>query len=245
MTMMHRLGRMALIFGLLLISNTFAQAKNSFALLAVSWQPAFCEQRPKRPECATQTTTRYDATHFSLHGLWPGPRSNSYCNINSTGISTDKSGRWGKLPDLRLEASLMSRLNQVMPGTKSYLHRHEWIKHGSCHENGSTNGYYEDSLRLMNALNSSEVRKLFSDNIGVLLKTSDIQSAFDTAFGKGAGDRIRIKCKLDGKRNLIQEITIGLYGKFDEEHSFTQLIQAARPTKPGCAGGIIDPAGFQ
>ena len=243
--MMHRLRRLNFVIGLVLISTSSAHAKNTFALLAVSWQPAFCEQRPKRPECATQTATRYDATHFALHGLWPGPRNNSYCNINSMGISTDKSGRWGKLPDLRLDASLMSRLNQIMPGTQSYLHRHEWVKHGSCHENGSTNGYYEDSLRLMNALNSSEVQILFSENIGMFLKTTAIQTAFDTAFGKGAGDRIRIKCKRDGERNLIQEITIGLYGEFDEEHSFSQLIQAARPTKSGCTGGLVDPTGFQ
>ncbi len=222
-----------------------AAAKNTFAILAVSWQPAFCEQRPDRPECASQTRTRYDASHFSLHGLWPGPRSNVYCNINAKGIETDKKGRWGKLPDLRLNAALRSRLNQVMPGTRSFLHRHEWVKHGSCHENGSTNGYFEDSLRLMNALNESAVQELFASNIGKTLTSSTIRAAFDESFGKGAGERIRIKCKRDGKRQLIQEITIGLYGEYNQQNSFAKLLLAARPTKPGCVSGIVDPAGFQ
>ena len=132
-----------------------------------------------------------------------------------------------------------------MPGTKSFLHRHEWVKHGSCHENGSTNGYYEDSLRLMSALNGSIVRVLFADNIGKHLSTNDIQAAFDEAFGKGAGNRIRIKCKRDGKRQLIQEITIGLYGIFDPEHSLAQLMAAAKPTNSGCKGGIVDAVGLQ
>ncbi len=222
-----------------------SHAKSSFAILAISWQPAFCEFRHDRPECASQTSTRYDATHFSLHGLWPGPRSRSYCGITGSLVKLDKSGRWGKLPDLQLDPGLMSRLSQVMPGTKSFLQRHEWVKHGSCHENGSTNGYYSDSLRLINALNNSTVRQLFSDNPGKFLNSRKIRLAFDEAFGKDAGRRIRIKCKRDGARLLISELTIGLYGEFDENTSLAQLILAANPTNPGCEGGIVDEAGLQ
>ncbi len=241
--MFHRLA-----FGFLFLVCTWSTpslAKDSFALLAVSWQPAFCEQRPKRPECASQRANRYDATHFSLHGLWPGPRSNSYCNVSSTLIATDKKGRWGSLPDLNLDASLLSRLNQVMPGTRSFLQRHEWVKHGSCHENGSANGYYEDSLRLMKALNASGVARLFADNIGNRLKASEIRAAFDKEFGMGTGKRIRIKCKRDGARLLIQEITIGLYGEFDAATTLSQLMLRAKPTNGGCEGGIVDAVGLQ
>jgi len=47
-------------------------------VLAVSWQPAFCETRPRLPECRSQTADRFDATNFTLHGLWPRPRSRAY-----------------------------------------------------------------------------------------------------------------------------------------------------------------------
>ncbi len=238
-------GKILCALGLLIAATTTAHAKNSFALLAVSWQPAFCEQRFDRPECASQTQTRYDASHFSLHGLWPGPRSRTYCNISKEFVAIDKKGRWGKLPDLRLDPSLLSKLSQVMPGTRSFLQRHEWIKHGSCHEKGSTNGYFRDSLRLMNELNSSAVQQLFAANIGKFLRSDKIQSAFDETFGAGAGDRIKIKCSRDGNRQLIREITIGLYGKFEEDVSMKQLIQNARPTATGCKGGIVDRAGLQ
>lgn len=243
--MFHRSWLIVILLAAGISFPSSAIANKSFAILAASWQPAFCEYRPDRPECASQTGTRYDATHFSLHGLWQGSRNNTYCNINAAGIAMDKSGRWGKLPDLRLDASLKSRLNQIMPGTRSFLHRHEWVKHGSCHEGGSTNGYFEDSLRLMNALNASPVRELFADNIGKNLKTKTIQAAFDRAFGEGAGQRIKVKCRRDGKRQLIRQITIGMYGVFDEQHSLAQLILAAKPTNPGCKGGIVDAAGFQ
>ncbi len=219
-----------------------ASAQNSFAVLAASWQPAFCEYRPDRPECASQTPTRFDATNFSLHGLWPRA---SYCNIPATMKSQSKNGRWGSLPVLNLEASLRSRLNQIMPGTRSFLQRHQWVKHGSCFEDGAASGYFEDSLRLMNELNASPVRQLFADNLGKRLDTNTIQTSFDRAFGKGAGERIKVKCRRDGERLLIREITIGLYGVFDKNSTMAQLIQAAKPTKPGCNGGIVDPAGFQ
>ena len=230
---------------LLFVASTPASARNSFALLAISWQSAFCEQRSDRPECATQTPTRYDATHFSLHGLWPGPRNRSYCNIAKSFVEIDKKGRWGKLPDLRLDPALRSRLNQVMPGTRSFLQRHEWIKHGSCHESGSTNGYFSDALRLMNELNNSPVQELFANNLGKFVSTAKIRQAFDQAYGTGAGERVKFKCIQDGKRQLIREITIGLYGKFNKKTSIKQLIAQARPTSIGCKGGIIDPTGLQ
>ncbi len=222
-----------------------SQAKNSFAILAISWQPAFCEYRQNRPECASQVSTRYDASHFSLHGLWPGPRSRVYCGIPGPTIKLDKSGRWGKLPELHLNSSLMSKLRQIMPGTRSFLQRHEWVKHGSCHENGSANGYYSDSLRLVNELNNSPVQQLFSDSLGKFLKVENIQATFNKAFGKGTGQRIRLKCRKDGGRLLISELTIGLYGEFDEHSSLSKLILAANPTDSGCKGGIVDRAGIQ
>ena len=243
--MLNRLA-IAIVSGLILyLPASPSSAKNSFAVLAASWQPAFCEQRSDRPECATQTSTRYDASNFALHGLWPGPRSRVYCDIPAPLMAIDKSGRWGKLPDLRLPPRLLSRLNQIMPGTKSFLQRHEWVKHGSCHENGSAEGYFADSLRLMNQLNESSVRQLFADNIGKYVGTETIRATFVKSFGRDAGERVKVSCKRDGRRLIISEITIGLYGEFDENASMARLIGAARPTGPGCKGGIVDPAGLQ
>jgi ribonuclease T2 len=68
-----------------LASSAFAEEQASSAsgrteyILAVSWQPGFCETHPNRKECAGQTSERYDATHFSLHGLWPMRKS--YCGV--------------------------------------------------------------------------------------------------------------------------------------------------------------------
>ena len=73
---------------------------------------------------------------------------------------------------------------------------------------------------------------------------SAIKNAFNSGFGPGAGDRVRLACKRDGSRLLITEITIGL-GARPDGNTPADLIRASRPTDPGCPGGIVDPIGYQ
>jgi hypothetical protein len=48
-------------------------------VFAVSWQPAFCESKPDKAECKIDDPKVYQATHFTLHGLWPNKSS---CGTN-------------------------------------------------------------------------------------------------------------------------------------------------------------------
>lgn len=216
-------------------------------VLAASWQPAFCETRPEKIECATQTEDRFDADSFALHGLWPQPFSNIYCDVPADLEAHDRAGRWDRLPEVVLEPETRAELNTVMPGAASLLDRHEWIKHGTCYE-GSMQDYFAHSLVLMRNLNGSAVRDLFADNIDRSLTAARIRSAFDEAFGAGAGMRVRVSCVTDPSngRRLIGEITIALSGAIDEDTSLGDLILAAPPTaQAGCPEGIVDRAGFQ
>ncbi len=213
-------------------------------VLAASWQPGFCETKPSKTECASQTADRFDATHLALHGLWPQPRSNVYCNVSAGEVGADKAGRWDALPGIALEPSTKQKLDIVMPGTQSLLERHEWIKHGTCH-GGTTEEYFTASIRLMDALNASAVRTLFADSIGTELSAADIREAFDQSFGAGAGERVKVSCVNDGNRRLIGEITIGLSGELDEGADFAALLFASPPTDAGCPKGIVDAAGLQ
>lgn len=218
--------------------------KSEKYVLAVSWQAAFCETRPDKPECLSQTSERYDASHFALHGLWPQPRSKVYCGVPANMVSIDKDSRWADLPPLVLSEETRAKLNITMPGTQSYLHRHEWLKHGTCYDR-SEQTYYEDSLRLMRALNKSPVRELFANNVGNRLTAERIQEAFDKAFGKKAGRKIKISCAKDGKRRLIKEITIGLAGDLSQSALHTAIGRAENTNNVGCDQGIVDPDGFQ
>ena len=211
-------------------------------VLAISWQPAFCERARRRPECKRVKSDRYDNTNFALHGLWPQPGSNVYCGVSDSEKTKDKKRRWRQLTGLGLSDDLKQRLWQMMPGAQSFLHRHEWIKHGTCYSN-SPEIYYEDSVKLLGEINASEVQQLFSQSIGQMVTGVQIRSAFDRAFGKGAGERVRIACKRDGNRMLITELTVGLSGS--AQTSMAQLMAKSPVTKRGCPGGIVDRVGFQ
>ena len=222
-----------------------SRGKKQNYILAVSWQPAFCEAHSSKPECASQSGDRFDASHFTLHGLWPQPRTNVYCNVAPNLVEKDKAKNWGNLPALELEETTRAELNKVMPGSQSELHRHEWIKHGTCYHNQTAEDYYQDSLKIMGELNASAVRNLFADNVGKQITSNQIQKAFDQSFGEGAGEKIKISCKQDGHRRLITEITIALQGKLDTLPVKQAMLLASNANNTGCNTGIVDPVGFQ
>ena len=213
-------------------------------ILAISWQPAFCETSPSKPECRAQALDSFEATSFTLHGLWPQPRSNVFCGVPEDHAWASENGRWFDLPEVTLNAALRDELDEVMPGSRSGLDRHEWTKHGTCYGASQTE-YFADSLDLMLAINVSEVAELFAANIGHKITLGQVRQAFDIAFGLGAGDRVRMACEADGNRTIITELTIGLTGTIHGPDDLATLIAAASPTEGGCNSGMIDPVGIR
>jgi len=199
------------------VVNTNNGNNNEPYLLAVSWQPAFCESNQRKPECKSQHDLRFDATNFSLHGLWPQPRDNAYCGVSDKDKSIDRrgGGSWHLLPDLELDEETKAALAIVMPGTQSDLHKHEWIKHGTCY-GSNADDYYDDSIKVLKELNSSPVRDLFAQNIGKRLSVKEIQRSFDEHLGKGSGRKVGVRCD---RKNNISELFINLRGDLDTEGS--------------------------
>lgn len=215
-------------------------------VFAVSWEPAFCEGRGMdgKAECKAQTAGSFEATHLALHGLWPQPRSRSYCNVSAGDKALDDAHKWDQLPAVDLSPATRAALDQAMPGTQSDLERHEWLTHGTCYGAGPDK-YFSDAVTVIGAINASPVRDLFVANVGKTLTLSQIRAAFDQAFGTGAGNRVRVACSRDGGRTLIEELTIGLTGSIGAPAGVGALILAAGPTSGGCPSGIVDPVGLQ
>jgi ribonuclease T2 len=208
-----------------------------FYVLALSWEPAFCEKMRDKRECKNQTAASYDASHLSLHGLWPQPRRNVFCGVDRATAALDDQHQWEQLPAPQLTAETKAALDKVMPGTQSMLERHEWIKHGTCYPGGNAETYYKDAVRLVNDVNETVVQAFIAANIGKSIKTSDLRAKFDEAYGKGAGERVRVSCSKDG---LISELTIGLKGDISSGAKMADLIAASTPTDAGCPQGVID-----
>ena len=217
-------------------------------LLALSWQPAFCEMRPNKTECQALNAGQLPVAEqgLSIHGLWPQPRGNDYCGVPPALVQLDKASRWEQLPEVEMDAETREALEVAMPGTASFLERHEWIKHGTCFKgDGGADEYYDDTLLIVDAINDSAIGTFLADHVGAEVETSEIRALFDEVFGADAGDAVQFDCKGDGGRVLIQELKITLSGVISPEGDIGALMRDAAAQSIGCPRGIIDPAGLQ
>jgi ribonuclease T2 len=208
-----------------------------FYVLALSWEPAFCEAMKSKAECRNETAASYEATHFSLHGLWPQPRANVFCGVDRATAALDDQHQWEKLPAPQLTPATKAALDKVMPGTQSVLERHEYIKHGTCYPAGNAEQYFKDAIRLADEVNGSAVQKFMAANIGKTIQMSDLRAKFDESFGTGAGSRVRVSCDKAGR---FSELTIGLKGDIPSGKGLAELIAASETTDAGCQSGMVD-----
>jgi len=205
--------------------------KTTTELLVLSWQNAFCETHRNKQECRRDRGG--DAGHLTLHGLWPQPRNNVYCNVPKKTVSKDKFHQWRTLPNIDTDPETLTLMDRYLPGYASYLHKHEWIKHGTCY--GTTaERYFHDGLTLAKEVDDSAVGTLLKNNIGKRVTLGTIRHAFDQAFGMGAGQRVEMKCK----QGLLTELWISLRGQGDH---ITPLIANAPKRKSRCRQAKIDP----
>ena len=218
-------------------------------LLALSWQPAFCELKPGKTECLQLNAGELPVTEtqLSLHGLWPQPEGKAYCGVPAGLVALDKASQWADLPEVAVDAETRELLEVAMPGTASFLERHEWIKHGTCFlDAGGADAYFDDTLRVVDAINASPV--------AALLAAPRRRRARD----RGPPRRLRRGLRLRGgragagalRRRRRPDADPGgerqpRRARSRPETPVAGLILAADPVTPGCPRGVVDPAGLQ
>ena len=214
-------------------------------VLAISWQPAFCEARPEKTECRTQVPGRFDADHFTLHGLWPQPDNNVFCGVSAGDKSDDNKGHWEALPEPAINSETRDRLKVAMPGTASNLQRHEFTKHGTCFP-GNADTYFRVSLGLLEQINGSKLRDFMGDRIGKTVSSGDMKQEFEKTFGVGAGAALGIRCigDVDSRRTLINEIQINLKGPLTPATEVRDALDTSVPAHTDCSQGVVDPVGL-
>lgn len=228
-------------------NRTFYQAKKKSHkktgktpeyLLALSWQPSFCETHKGKKECRTQTTNRYDASHWSLHGLWPQPRGNTYCGVSEMDKGIDRHKKWYLLAPVKISQKTATKLAFVMPAVASNLQRHEWLKHGTCYGSNAED-YFSDSIALTQQINNSIVGKLFNKGVGKRVTLKQVRAHFDKAFGKGAGNKVDMRCDHKGR---VSELWINLKGEVEDDTKIADLLKNALRAGTTCQIGRIDKA---
>jgi len=204
------------------------------ALLALSWQNAFCEKHRKAAEC--RKYDRSDRGHLTLHGLWPQPRNNQYCNVPKKLIAKDKHHQWKALPNIDITEDTLALMDRYMPGYISRLHKHEWIKHGVCYGTDADT-YYHNALSLAKEVDDSSVGRLFRSHVGKKLSLGKIRAAFAEAFGEGAGSRVTMACQ----GGLITEIRVDTVGQGD---TLAEHIVRHGKSKSRCYSATVDRTGY-
>ncbi len=203
-------------------------------LLILSWQNTFCQSHRHTKEC--KILTQEHKSLLGLHGLWPQPRSKSYCQVPRKIVAKDKHHQWRALPEPKLTPQTASALRSVMPGVSSALHRHEWIKHGTCYGTDAEH-YYADAIRWTRKISEGSVGRLLHSRIGKRISLKELRSALEKDFGKGTGDRLDLRCE----RGLISEIWLHLGGNSPK---LSERLLAGSRTHSRCQGGIVDAPGY-
>lgn len=207
----------------ILVNTAFAkdqQGKEAVAgqfdsyVLSLSWQPAFCETKPNKKECTTQTADRYDATNLALHGLWPNKNKDKqhaygFCGVKKSMQKLDKASKWCQMPTLNLTDETKKDLAQYMPGYTSCLERHEWYKHGTC-SGMNADKYFSTANRLVATFAATAMGQYISANVGSPIAADDLLSEFEKDFGAGSRDSIKLYCTKAAGADMLVEIRVYL-----------------------------------
>ncbi|MFL5345675.1 MAG: ribonuclease T2 family protein [Hyalangium sp.] len=210
-------------------------------VLALSWQPAFCESHRNKKECALNFDASYQkAGNFTLHGLWP---NRDACGTNYGNCEHQRDQRdFCAFPTVEVSPVTAKQLGQVMPGTASCLERHEWWKHGTCQTDWDASQYFEVAMDLVRQFNDSGMRKYMADNMGKTVRRDDFLKQVDSALGAGSSDRLQLLCA-GGK---LTDVYLSLPAHILPGSKLSELIMTSQPdSHSNCpANLVIDAVGF-
>lgn len=180
-------------------------------ILAMSWQPAFCasDAGAAKAECAGG-----GQPELTLHGLWPNADRNGDGRMNEADdycLGPDRArlmrldkGDWSRLPEVELSPDLRRQLSAIMPGTRSGLDRHQWVKHGSC-SGLSPEDYFATAAALAEGVKREPFGGLFGAKTVSQIDRRELLSVFNATFGAGASNALQLICRRrDGRSELVE-----------------------------------------
>ena len=204
-----------------------SEADSTSSLLVVTWAPALCAVEPSNSGCRSGHV-RSMGSAFVLHGLWPQPSTEQYCDVPKR--TPDKSRSPVPLPK-DLEDNLKSMMSD-----STVMTTHEWYAHGTC--SGVTPPEYFSIATTLASQANAVLNPLFAQASDRELSSRSIRDAFDAQFGKGAGSRVGLVCKdAKGEGNLAFEVRLSLppVAKLPKEApSLAQQLAAGPTVPPGC-----------
>ena len=199
---------------------------SSSSLLVVTWAPSLCKVEPSNTGCRSGHVGSLGRT-FVLHGLWPQPSTEQYCDVPKR--TPDRDRKPVPLPP-DLQASLKSLMSD-----SALMTTHEWYAHGTC--SGVTPPEYFGIAAALAEQASEILVPIFTQTAGQPVSSRSVRERFDAQFGSGAGKRVGLSCRdASGMGSIMYEVRLSL-------PPVAQLQQDRPLLAEGLAKGPTVPAG--
>lgn len=215
------------LLAIAVFASTAQAAEPGRYVLALSWQPAFCETERGRPECRGA-----EPAALVLHGLW-FEDAEPWCREPREARETLDGRPMCRLAPVPLPGPLRNELEAAMPGSRSCLDRREWWKHGVC-SHPSADAYYRDSIALLRRLEGGALARLLAARAGAKVSSAELCGALAADLGEGIRRAVRlIARKVEGRR-LLTELRIALDAPDGVLALDGQRLGTARGRPPSC-----------
>lgn len=180
---------------------------SSSSLFVATWGPSLCKVDPPNSGCRSGHVGEMGRT-FVLHGLWPQPFSNQYCDVPKDVAERAAKINGPDMPSVDIPQDVRADL-QANLSDGSVMAPHEWYAHGTC--SGVAPGkYFGDAVTLIGQARAI-LDPIFNQAAKRTLNLSTVRDQFDAQFGKGAGDRVALSCRnATGEGSLVYEVQMSL-----------------------------------
>ena len=204
------------------------------SLLALTWGPSLCKADPANSGCKSGHVGKLGQT-LVLHGLWPQPSTEQYCNVPERGANR----RSVELPD-----DVRKTLQSMMSDEK-VMAPHEWYAHGTC--SGATPPDYFSVAAALTEQARRVLNPVFGRADGKALPPQAVRETFDAAFGRGTGQRVGLTCRDVAGQPVVYEVRLSLPSVTDllaqknagKAVSLADSLAKGPPIPPGCGKGRV------
>lgn len=209
-----------------------ARGGSTSSLLALTWGPSLCTVEPRTSGCRSGHVGRLGPV-FVLHGLWPQPSSEQYCDVTRDQRATKPPPA---LPD-DLRRTLQTRMSDA-----SVMAPHEWYAHGSCSGVGAPE-YFRLAADLTDQA-TAVLNPVFAGARGRQITRRMVQDAVEARFGTGSARRVALSCRDGGGDAVLYEVRLSLPPVAELQRrsgpvALRDALAAGPAVAPGCGRGVV------
>jgi ribonuclease T2 len=220
----------AVAFSLLVLDRkqrpNVAASSNS-SLLVVTWAPSLCKVEPSNAGCRSGHVGSLGQA-FVLHGLWPQPSTEQYCDVPKRTADRDRK-------PVTLPPDLQKNLRAIMSDS-ALMTTHEWYAHGTC-SGVAPPAYFGIAADLADQA-AKVLDPLFQQAAGQRVSSRSVRATVDAQLGMGTGKRVGLTCRdASGAGSIVYEVRFSLppVAELREDSpSLASALTGGPTVAPGC-----------